>query len=221
MSVAEDTNRKESEDNKDIIDKDTLIYLGVGAGGLALAGVLAMVGMNWMKEQDQQKKKMIMQQQMLDRHKQEILMRQQMRQRQQQQDQEGGWPNTIPRNTVPQQSPVMELPSEGEEGEEDREDQFVGYRHQQPPPTAYNTNEQKFLISDDPMNNYGGGSNYPVIDPSSSPQQIGNKISRVMSMDGNNVPQQPQQQQPYQIRTPSSGNSSSSNDDNEDFSDLF
>lgn len=215
MSVAgEDINRKEEDNNKDIIDKDTLIYLGVGAGGLALAGVLAMVGMNWMKEQDQQKKKMVMQQQMLDRHKQEVLMRQQMRQRQQQQDQEGGWPNTIPRNTIPQQqSPIMELPSEGEE---QQEDQFVGYRHQQPPPTAYNTNEQKFLISDDPMDNYGGRSNYPVIDPSSSPQQIGNKISRVMSLDGNNIPQQQQQPQ-YQIRTPSSGSS----DDNEDFSDLF
>jgi hypothetical protein len=85
----------------------------------------------------------------------------------------------------------------------------VGYRNP-PHPTAYNTNEQKFLVSDDiPLNNY---QNYPVINPNAPPQQIGSKISRVMSMDGANVPVQ--QQQPQQIR-------SSSGDDAEDFSDLF
>jgi hypothetical protein len=196
LSAAED-NSKKTEDNE-FIDKDTLIYAGVGLGGLALASVLAMVGMNWMKDEDEKKRKLALQKQQLDMA-QRALRDRQNRQR----PPEAGWPNPIPNNTV---SPIMELPSE----EREEEDQFVGYRNP-PPPTAYNTNEQKFLVSDDiPLNNY---QNYPVINPNASPQQIGSKISRVMSMDGANVPVQ--QSQPQQIRSSSSG------DDAEDFSDLF
>jgi hypothetical protein len=196
LSAAEDS-KKTSEDTNEFIDKDTLIYAGVGLGGLALASVLAMVGMNWMKDEDEKKRKLALQKQQLDMA-QRALQQRQNRQR----PPEAGWPNPIPNNTV---SPIMELPSE----EEREEEQFVGYRNP-PPPTAYNTNEQKFLVSDDiPLNNY---QNYPVINPNASPQQIGSKISRVMSMDGANVPVQ--QSQPQQIR-------SSSGDDAEDFSDLF
>jgi hypothetical protein len=195
LSAAEDNSKK--EDNE-FIDKDTLIYAGVGLGGLALASVLAMVGMNWMKDEDEKKRKLALQKQQLDMA-QRALRDRQNRQR----PPEAGWPNPIPNNTV---SPIMELPSE----EREEEDQFVGYRNP-PPPTAYNTNEQKFLVSDDiPLNNY---QNYPVINPNASPQQIGSKISRVMSMDGANVPVQPQQP-PQQVRQ-------SSGDDAEDFSDLF
>ena len=135
MSATEDT-KKDSED-KEIIDKDTLIYLGLGAGGLALAGVLAMAGMGWMKEQDQEKKRIALQ-------KQQLAMAQralQQRQPHQRPPTEAGWPNPIPNNTV---SPIMELPSEGAREEE----QFVGYRQ----PTAYAVNDQqKFLVSDDPL----------------------------------------------------------------------
>ncbi len=201
MSATEDT-KKDSSEDKEIIDKDTLIYLGLGAGGLALAGVLAMAGMGWMKEQDQEKKRQALQKQQLE------VAQRALQQRRQPQQQEG-WPNPIPRNTIPQSSGgVMELPSE-DESREQQEDQFVGYR--QPPPTAYNTNEQKFLVSDDPMANM----NYPVINPNASPQQIGSKISRVMSMDGQYQPNSQQQQQPpnmQQIRQQG---------DDEDFSDLF
>lgn len=197
LSATEDNSKKTTEEN-DVIDKDTLIYIGAGAGLLGLVGVLAMAGMGWMKEQDQEKKRIAMQKQQLD------MAQRALQQRQRQRPPEAGWPNPIPNNTV---SPIMELPSE----EREEEDQFVGYRNP-PPPTAYNTNEQKFLVSDDiPLNNY---QNYPVINPNASPQQIGSKISRVMSMDGANVPVQPQQQ-PQQIRSTSSG------DDAEDFSDLF
>jgi hypothetical protein len=196
LSAAEDNSKK--EDTNEFIDKDTLIYAGVGLGGLALASVLAMVGMNWMKDEDEKKRKLALQKQQLDMA-QRALRDRQNRQR----PPEAGWPNPIPNNTV---SPIMELPSEEEREEEE---QFVGYRNP-PHPTAYNTNEQKFLVSDDiPLNNY---QNYPVINPNAPPQQIGSKISRVMSMDGANVPVQ--QQQPQQIR-------SSSGDDAEDFSDLF
>lgn len=187
MSSTEDT-KKEDE----FIDKDTLIYLGAGAGGLALIGVLAMVGMNWMKEQDQEKKKIALQKQQLD------IAQRALQNRQRQRPPEAGWPNPIPNNTV---SPIMELPSEEKE-----EDQFVGYR--QPPATAYAAgNEQKFLVSEDPIQQH----NYPVINPNASPQQIGSKISRVMNFDGSNVP--PQIQQPVQQPRSSS--------DDEDFSDLF
>jgi hypothetical protein len=154
-----------------------------------------------MKDEDEKKRKLALQKQQLDMA-QRALQQRQNRQR----PPEAGWPNPIPNNTV---SPIMELPSENNREEEE---QFVGYRN--PPPTAYNTNEQKFLVSDDiqqtTLNNY---QNYPVINPNASPQQIGSKISRVMSMDGANVPVQ-SQQPPQQIR-------SSSGDDAEDFSDLF
>lgn len=199
MSAAsEDTSKKEQPE--EFIDKDTLTYLALasGIGGLLIGGGLFVS--NWMKEQDQQKRKIAMQDQMLKRQQQHQDM---MRQRQQQDQQ--GWPNPIPRNTVPQSAGVMELPSEEER--EQQEDQFVGYR--QPPPSSYNTNnEQKFLVSDDPMANM----NYPVINPNASPQQIGSKISRVMSMDGQYQPNSQQQQQPQQIRQQG---------DDEDFSDLF
>ena len=149
-----------------------------------------------MKEQDQQKRKIAMQDQMLKQR--DMMMRRQRDQDQQQQQQ--SWPNPIPRNTV---SPVMELPSE--DTREQQEDQFIGYRQ----PSSYNTNnEQKFLVSDDPMANI----NYPVIDPNASPQQIGSKISRVMSLDGNNNYQQPMPQQQQHVRQQG---------DDEDFSDLF
>jgi hypothetical protein len=194
LSAASEDNSKK-EDNE-FIDKDTLIYAGVGLGGLALASVLAMVGMNWMKDEDEKKRKLALQKQQLD------MAQRALQNRQRQRPPEAGWPNPIPNNTV---SPIMELPSE----EREEEEQFVGYRNP-PPPTAYNTNEQKFLVSDDiPLNNY---QNYPVINPNASPQQIGSKISRVMSMDGVNVSVQQSQQQPVR---------SSSGDDAEDFSDLF
>jgi hypothetical protein len=197
LSAASEDNSKKTTEENDVIDKDTLIYIGAGAGLLGLVGVLAMAGMGWMKEQDQEKKRIAIQKQQLD------MAQRALQQRQRQKPPEAGWPNPIPNNTV---SPIMELPSE----EREEEDQFVGYRNP-PPPTAYNTNEQKFLVSDDiPLNNY---QNYPVINPNASPQQIGSKISRVMSMDGANVPVQ--QSQPQQIRSSSSG------DDAEDFSDLF
>lgn len=199
MSSTEDTSKKEQPE--EFIDKDTLIYLGLGAGGLALAGVLAMAGMGWMKEQDQEKKRQALQKQQLE------VAQRALQQRRQPPQQQEGWPNPIPRNTIPQSSGgVMELPSE-DESREQQEDQFIGYR-QPPPPTAYNTNEQKFLVSDDPMANM----NYPVINPNASPQQIGSKISRVMSMDGQYQPNSQQQQQPQQIRQQG---------DDEDFSDLF
>ena len=191
MSSSEDTNKKEAED-KDLIDKDTLIYLGAGAGVLGLVGVIAMVGMNWMKEQDQEKRRIAIQKQQLD------MAQRALQNRRQKPPEAGGWPNPIPNNTV---SPIMELPSE--DNREDGE-QFVG---QYPSATSYNVNEQKFLVSDDPLQQ----PNYPVINPNATPQQIGNKISRVMSLDGVNVPTQQQQQQP-QPRTQG---------DDEDFSDLF
>lgn len=189
MSATDDS--KKSEENE-IIDKDTLTYIGAGAGILGLIGVIAMAGMGWMKEQDQEKKRIALQKQQLDMAQRALRDRQQQNRKQP----EAGWPNPIPNNTV---SPIMELPSE----DRDEEDQFVGRR-----PSSFNTNEQRFLVTDDPVQQT---MNYPVIDPNASPQQIGNKISRVMSMDGANVPVQ-SQQQPQQIRSSS---------DDEDFSDLF
>lgn len=191
MSSTEDTKK---EDTNELIDKDTLIYVGAGAGLLGLAGVLAMVGMNWMKEQDMQKKKLAMQDQMLRQRQQQDMLRQQR-----QRDNGQGWPNPIQGNTVQPSPPIMELPSEDRE-----EEQFVGRQ----PITAYAGDQQKFLVTDDVVQQH----RYPVIDPNATPQQIGNKISRVMSMDGNNVPQQHQQQMPPAIRSSS---------DDEDFSDLF
>ena len=195
MSASEDTNKKEAED-KDLIDKDTLIYLGAGAGVLGLVGVIAMVGMNWMKEQDQEKRRIAIQKQQLD------MAQRALQNRTQKPPEAGGWPNPIPNNTV---SPIMELPSE--DNREDGE-QFVG---QYPAATtSYNVNEQKFLVSDDPLQQ----PNYPVINPNATPQQIGNKISRVMNFDGANVPTQVQQQPQPQQTVRSQG-------DDEDFSDLF
>ena len=131
MSSTEDT-KKEAED-KELIDKDTLIWLGAVSGVVgALIGGGSML-MNWMKEQDQEKKRIALQ-------KQQLAMAQralQQRQPHQRPPTEAGWPNPIPNNTV---SPIMELPSEGAREEE----QFVGYRQ----PTAYAVNDQqKFLVS--------------------------------------------------------------------------
>lgn len=213
----EDTNKEEGE-NKDFIDKDTLLYIAVGAGVLGLLGVGGIVATGWLKEQDQQKKKLAAQQQMLERQK--LREQEMMRMRQLQQERDEGWPDTIPRNTVPQSSapPIMTLPSERDYQQEE-EDQFIGGGYRIPSPVAYNTDQQqqKFVVSDDPMRN----GNYPVINPNAQPQQIGQKISRVMNLDGAGNPS-PQYQQQGQLQQsyPQQIKSSSSSDD-EDFSDLF
>lgn len=202
MSATEDTKK---EDVNELLSDDNIKWGGLIAGGLALVGVVAMAGMGWMKEQDQEKKRadLLKQQQM----RQQVAM--EMRQRQlQEQQQEQGWPNTIPRNTIQQRppSPVMELPSDVPE---DTDDHFIGNG-----PTAYNTNDQqRFVVSDDIVNTH----RYPVIDPHAPTQQIGNKISRVMSID--DYPNQRQQQQnsppPQPIRT------NNNVGDDEDISDIF
>lgn len=186
MSATED----KKEEEKELIDKDTLIYLGAGAGVLGLVGVLAMAGMGWMKEQDQEKRKLALQKQQLEAAQRALQQRQR--------PPESGWPNPIPRNTIPQNPAVMELPSENRD-----DDEFIGQR-----PSAYAGNEQKFLVTDDPVQQINPP--YPTINPNASPQQIGNKISRVMSLDNNNNPAPP----PLIRNAPQNG-------DDEDFSDLF
>jgi type II secretory pathway pseudopilin PulG len=215
LSATEDTKKEDTTNNNEIIDKDTLIYVGAGAGLLGLVGVIAMAGMGWMKEQDQEKKRaeLLKQQQMRQQVALEMRQRQ-MQQQQQQQDQ--GWPSTIPRNTIQQRppSPVMELPSDVPE---DTDGYFVGSSS---PTTAYNTNEQqRFVVSDDIVNTH----RYPVIDPHAPTQQIGNKISRVMSLDDYpNQRQQSQYQQQQQNSSPPPPiRTNNSVGDDEDISDIF
>jgi len=189
LSAAED----KKEDTNEFIDKDTLLWgTAVTAGAAFLLGV-GSIFMGWMKDQDQEKKRIELQKQQQIR--QQVALELQQRNRQQQ---DQGWPNPIPRNTIPQKTPVMELPSDTIE---DDTGHFIS-------PTAYNTNEQKFVVSDDIVNTH----RYPTIDPNAPTQQIGNKISRVMSLDDTNPPQR--SPPPPPIRTNMVG-------DDEDISDLF
>lgn len=212
LSATEDS--KKEDTTNELINEDVLKWGGFITGGLALAGILAMAGMGWMKEQDQEKKRaeLLKQQQM----RQQLALEMQQRQRQQEQQDQQSWPNTIPRNTIQQRppSPVMELPSDIPD---DTDDHFVGNSNS--PTTAYNTNEQqRFVVSDDIVNTH----RYPVIDPHAPTQQIGNKISRVMNLDDYpNQRQQSQYQQQNSSPPPPIRTNNNSVGDDEDISDIF